>query len=145
MDTTRTCTRKWLAPLVVMVALALAVAAVPAALALGTASAASPRLVSPAQFALVVAQKGTVTIDVRGPGSPYIKGTDLSIAFDKLVARRAKLPAKTTRLAVYCQSGHRSAIAVTTLVKLGYRDIVQLRGGANAWAAAGRPLITPRV
>lgn len=120
--------------------LTLALALAPAGFAAGGATAPSPRLVSPAQFALVVAQKGTVTIDVRGPGEAFIRGTNLSIAFDTLVATRAKLPAKTTRLAVYCHSGRRSAIAVKTLVALGYRDIVELRGGVTAWAAAGRVL-----
>lgn len=114
-----------------------------AALTLPVAAAGAPphRLVSPAAFAKAVAEQGTVMIDVRGPGEPFIAGTDLSIAFDTLAASRAKLPAvKTTRLAIYCHSGRRSAIAAQTLLRLGYKDIVELKGGVIAWQAAGRKL-----
>lgn len=123
--------------------LALLSLAAAALLALPAAAAKpSHRLVAPAAFAKVVAEKGTVTIDVRGPGEPFIAGTDLSIAYDTLAASKAKLPAaKTTRLAIYCHSGRRSAIAAQTLLKLGYTDIVELKGGASAWAAAGRKLL----
>ena len=123
--------------------LALLSLAVAAAVALPARAATAPshRLVTPAAFAKAVAEKGTVTIDVRGPGEPFIAGTDLSIAFDTLAARKAKLPAaKTTRLAIYCHSGRRSAIAAQTLLSLGYRDIVELKGGVTAWQAAGKKL-----
>lgn len=125
---------------VALLATAVLAAAIASALAPGRAAAATPRLVDPPAFAAAVARKGTVTIDVRGPGEAFIRGTDLSIAFDTLAASRAKLPAKTTQLAVYCHSGRRSAIAVQTLRKLGYRDIVELRGGVTAWLDSGRAL-----
>ena len=123
------------APLACLAALAALALAAPAG-----AARPSHRLVAPAAFAAAVAAKGTVTLDVRGPGDAVIPGTDLSIAFDTLAARRAALPPKTTRLAIYCHSGRRSAIAAQTLLRLGYTSIVELRGGIVAWAQAGRPL-----
>lgn len=124
--------------------LALLSLAAAALLALPAAAATKPshRLVAPAAFAAAVAAKGTVTIDVRGPGEPFIAGTDLSIAFDTLATQKAKLPAaKATRLAIYCHSGRRSAIAAQTLLKLGYADVVELKGGVSAWQADGRKLL----
>ncbi len=57
--------------------------------------------------------------------------------FDNLDA--GMLPAdRATPLAVYCRSGSMSAIAVERLLALGYTDIIELDGGTDAWAAAGR-------
>ena len=46
-------------------------------------------------------------------------------------------------MAVYCKSGRMSADAVSTLRQLGYTDVVELRGGMDAWAAGGRELLPP--
>ncbi len=109
------------------------------------AFAAPPRLVAPAAFAKAVAQKGTVTINVHVPDEGSLAGTDLWIPFDRIAASRTRLPArKTTKLAVYCRSGSMSAIAVSELKRLGYRNIVELRGGMVAWKASGRRLLPPR-
>lgn len=137
--------RRLLVGLVALVAAAATAGTVPSA---GRSAPASPgsgpsRLVSPREFSRVVSQFGVVTINVLGPRTPYIAGTDLMIAADRLVASRAKLPAISTTLAVYCWSGHTSARAVQILRKLGYRHIVELRGGMLAWQAAGLPLRAP--
>lgn len=109
----------------------------------GGSSAPPSQLVSPAQFARVVAAPGVKTLNVLGPGAPTIAGTDLAIPADDLEASAAQLPSISTRLAVYCWSGHTSARAVKTLHDLGYKRIVELRGGMLAWQAAGLPLRTP--
>jgi rhodanese-related sulfurtransferase len=44
------------------------------------------------------------------------------------------------RTILYCASGGRSALAVESLRRLGYRDIAHLDGGFKAWVAAGRPV-----
>ncbi|HNN72508.1 MAG TPA: thioredoxin domain-containing protein, partial [Ferruginibacter sp.] len=41
---------------------------------------------------------------------------------------------------VYCLSGGRSAAAAARLRKMGYENVYELRGGTNAWRAAGKPL-----
>lgn len=47
-------------------------------------------------------------------------------------------PAGTTIL--YCASGGRSALAVLSLMELGYTDIAHLDGGIAAWKEQGRPI-----
>lgn len=103
--------------------------------------AARPQLLSPRTFAAAVARLGTVTIDVHVPRQGSIPGTDLWIGFDRLAATGRLPAARSTRLAVYCRSGRMSRIAVRTLVRLGYRQIVELRGGTDAWVASGRALV----
>lgn len=99
------------------------------------------RLVSPAEFAKTMAEPGTVTLNVLGPRAPSIPGTDLAIPLDKLEARRSDLPPRSTRLAVYCWSGHTSSLAIPVLERLGFTDIVELEGGMQAWSADRRKLV----
>jgi phage shock protein E len=101
-------------------------------------------LVSPAEFAKVMAEPGTVTLNVLGADAPRIPGTDLEIALQDLASSRSQLPPTSTTLAVYCWSGHTSAAAVPVLEQLGYKHIVELEGGMQAWSADGRKLATAR-
>ena len=112
--------------------------------ALSAAAAPPSTLVSPAAFAKAVATPGTVTINVHIPDAGTIPGTDLRIPFDRIAELHARLPATTTRLAVYCRSGRMSAIAAKELQRLGYKHIVELRGGMDAWQQSGRALLPPR-
>jgi hypothetical protein len=102
---------------------------------------AQPRLVSPAEFATAVAERGTVTINVLGPGTESISGTDLFISVDQLSTGSSELPSLSTKLAVYCAHGRTSAVAVPILEQLGYKNIVELRGGMAEWLASGRKLV----
>ena len=102
---------------------------------------AQSRLVAPAEFAAAVAEPGTVTLNVLGPGAESIPGTDFFISVDQLSADQGDLPSTSTKLAVYCAHGNTSAVAVTILEQLGYKNIVELRGGMAAWLASGRKLV----
>ena len=42
-----------------------------------------------------------------------------------------------------CAVGNRSAIAAEMAVSLGTKDVVNFRGGTDAWRKAGLPLETP--
>ena len=42
-------------------------------------------------------------------------------------------------IVVYCAGGARSAFAAKALEELGYRDVVSVAGGFNAWKGAGLP------
>ena len=42
-------------------------------------------------------------------------------------------------LVVYCAGGNRSAFAAKALEELGYRDVVSVAGGFNAWKGCGLP------
>ena len=100
----------------------------------------SPALVGPDAFARRIEAPGVVTINVHTPDEGSIAGTDLTIAFDR-IATSDELPDElSTPLAVYCRSDNMSADAVDDLKTLGYTDIVELDGGFDAWAQAGRPL-----
>jgi rhodanese-related sulfurtransferase len=55
------------------------------------------------------------------PALPYYKP-----AFDK-----------EKRLILYCASGGRSALAVQSLKKMGYKNIAHIDGGIKAWKEAG--------
>ena len=43
-------------------------------------------------------------------------------------------------LAVHCKSGYRSAIAASLLRRAGFRQVINVTGGFDAWKAAGLPL-----
>lgn len=100
------------------------------------------RLIGPDEFATAVAGIDTVTINVHVPFEGDIAGTDVWIPFDQVESQTAQLPQRrNTPLAVYCRTGRMSAVAVGTLSRLGYTDIVELAGGMQAWESAGRPLV----
>jgi rhodanese-related sulfurtransferase/glyoxylase-like metal-dependent hydrolase (beta-lactamase superfamily II) len=44
------------------------------------------------------------------------------------------------RVAVLCASGYRSSIAASLLERAGFRDVVNVTGGINAWKACGLPV-----
>ena len=46
-------------------------------------------------------------------------------------------------VAVHCKSGYRSAIAASLLLRAGFRQVVNVTGGFDAWKAAGLPVATP--
>jgi phage shock protein E len=87
--------------------------------------------------------KDFTLLNVKTPYGGEVAGTDLYIPYDQVRARAAELSAdKSTRLVVYCRSGHESAIAAQTLLDLGYTNIDNLDGGMTAWTASGRQLVT---
>lgn len=100
--------------------------------------------VSPAEFADVIADEDVTVINVHVPDAGSIEGTDAAIPYDQIRSRSAELPQDLgAPLAVYCRSGRMSAEAVATLRDLGYTDVVELRGGMDAWVADGRELLPP--
>lgn len=73
-------------------------------------------------------------IDVRTPSefkSRKIKGFK-NIPLDQLKSRLNQIPQDNT-VVVICQSGSRSTAAARTLVKAGYTDVYNVRGGMNLW------------
>lgn len=102
------------------------------------------RLVSPAEFAAEMDRGERTVVNVHTPDEGSIAGTDTSVPFDQIEARVAELPQdRAAPLALYCKSGRMSAIAVETLSRMGYTDLVDLRGGMVAWKADGRALVPP--
>jgi len=46
-------------------------------------------------------------------------------------------------LAVHCKSGYRSMIASSLLERAGFKNILNVAGGFDAWQAADLPIVTP--
>ena len=98
--------------------------------------------VSADQLAAMLQHKDFTLLNVKTPYIGEIAGTDLYIPYDQLSARRSELPAaRDAKMVVYCRSGAESALAVQTLLGMGYTNIYNLDGGMNAWTASGRSLV----
>lgn len=88
-----------------------------------------------------------VFVDVRGLGEIQSSGTVKGAIRAPLpeLARHAQpegggsLPAASInkRIICVCASGARSGVAAQQLLKLGYTDVANLRGGIGAWIGAG--------
>ncbi|MDW8063548.1 MAG: rhodanese-like domain-containing protein [Candidatus Caldarchaeum sp.] len=68
------------------------------------------------------------------PGAVHIRLTELTDNLDKLPKDKNAL------IVAYCKVGIRCAMAITALRILGYTNIWNLRGGMDAWVAAGYPV-----
>ncbi len=82
-------------------------------------------------------------IDVRGSAEwreGHIAGA-IHVPLGYLTSRLADLPPGP--LVVQCRGGGRSAIAASLLRRLGRAEVVNLRGGIEAWRAAGLATIEP--
>lgn len=100
------------------------------------------RLLDPGSFAARMTAKAAVLVNVHVPFEGEIEGTKLSIPFDTIAGKIAKLPAdRGTPLLIYCKSGRMSEIAAAELLRLGYRNVSDLDGGMNAWEDSGRMLV----
>jgi SulP family sulfate permease len=78
-----------------------------------------------------------VVVDVREPRefkTGHIPGARL-LPFTKLLTEKASLPDLRTVVLV-CRGGRRSARACAMLRAEGYRNVIVLRGGMQAWEAA---------
>ena len=101
-------------------------------------------LLEPADFAAAVAEPARFLVNVHVPDEGAIRGTDAAIPYDRIAELTAELPPEVnTPLAVYCKSGRMSAVASAALLAMGYTDVVELRGGMDAWSADGRDLLPP--
>ena len=91
-----------------------------------------------------IAAGSVIVVDVRQQAewkTGHIRGA-VHIPLTQLSQRLAGLPRDKTIVTV-CRSGHRSGIAARTLTRAGH-DVLNLRGGMNAWARAGLPLAPHR-
>jgi hydroxyacylglutathione hydrolase len=97
--------------------------------------------VSPSRLAERLQAGEVDVVDVRSTeewASAHIRGAK-HIPLGHLPVRLDELPAGRP-LVVHCQSGARSAIAVSLLKQRGYTDVMNLAGGFAAWMAAGQPV-----
>ena len=82
-------------------------------------------------------------IDVREPHewqAGYIPRA-IHIPRGKLPSRIASaVPNKSANIVIYCRTDRRSQLAVATLKKMGYHNVLFMRGGITDWRNAGLPI-----
>jgi len=67
-----------------------------------------------------------------------VKATLTQLATEDGMALLPK--SKTAIIAVYCKSGHRSALAIPLLHRYGYTNAISMKGGFEGWVEAGYPV-----
>lgn len=96
------------------------------------------------EFEKGIAKADVQVLDVRTPGeffSGHIKNALQADWNDQQeFERRISFIDKNKPVYVYCLAGGRSAAAADKMRKSGYSNVYELKGGTNAWRAAGKPL-----
>ena len=119
---------------------ALTVPALALALALGLGACAD----DPASAGAATISGETVVLDVRTPvefAEGHLDGAvNIDVQAADFAARAAELPTDS-EIVVYCRSGNRSAAAVATLRDLGFTDLTDLGGMADAATATGLDVV----
>lgn len=80
--------------------------------------------------------KDTVLIDVRTQKeiNQGIIGKPKKIELGPSMNKKLSNLDKSKKYVLYCRSGVRSAMASKMMVKMGFEDVNNLRGGYNAWS-----------
>jgi len=84
-----------------------------------------------------------VILDVRTPeefATGYIHGAVNYNIYDADFDQRIAKISKDKAVFVYCKAGGRSAEAAAKLIKLGFTEVYDLKGGVMAWTAKGNGL-----
>ena len=99
--------------------------------------------VGPAEAVLLINRRDAVVLDVRD-AAEYKSGhitNARNVPEAELDARAKELEKiKTKPIIVSCARGNRSATIAAKLHKLGFDEVVSLRGGLAAWQQANMPL-----
>ena len=107
-----------------------------------TASIGAQRVTAQELKAMLDAREKVVLIDVRTPqehNEAHIPGSIL-MPLDTLDGVD-KLPSGGRHI-IYCRSGKRSLTAIDILSAKGFKNLVDLKGGINAWTAIGGPVVS---
>lgn len=105
------------------------------------AAAAGFDALEPSAFAARALDEDAFVVNVHVPFDGEIAGTDAHIPYDRIVDNAALPSDRGTAVLVYCRTGAMSAEAAGALRAAGYTDVAHLRGGMDAWEAAGRRVL----
>ena len=96
------------------------------------------KLVTAPELKRIMEQGDIFLVDVHIPEQRHIKGTDLFIPFNEIEKNKDRFPKdKSTPIYVYCEGGPMGNAAAKSLHELGYTNLSNLEGGAEAWKKAG--------
>jgi rhodanese-related sulfurtransferase len=99
--------------------------------------------VDPDGAARRLADTNVVVLDIRTPDefkTGHIRGAKLVDFRSADFAKKVGELDRSKTYVVHCASGRRSASSLETFQKLGFKSIVHLDGGFNAWKSAGKPV-----
>ena len=109
-------------------------------------SAQESTLVEPQELINILETKEVHLVDVRTP-KEFNKGfieNSINIDFSSPTFKEEIRKLDTSKpIVVYCRSGRRSAISTNTLVKIGFTEIYDLKGGIINWKREGYQLVKP--
>lgn len=101
---------------------------------------------TPDEFAQAISQSDIVLVDVRTPeefAAGHIAGAiNIDWRDSAFANQAAEHLDKSKTIAIYCKAGRRSHAAAGKLYSMGYKNIVELQGGIEAWQAAGKDILT---
>lgn len=101
------------------------------------------RAVSPSEAAARLEEPESIVLDVRTPPEYLQARLPGAVNIDFYgPSLRAELEAldRDAPVLLYCRSGQRSGNLHPLLAELGFRDVVDVRGGIIAWVQAELPL-----
>lgn len=96
------------------------------------------KIISSTELNKIMQSEDIFLVDVHTPKQPHIKGTDLFVPYNEVERYKDKFPKdKNTAIYLYCEGGPMGNAAARTLYELGYRNLINLKGGAAAWRRVG--------
>lgn len=96
------------------------------------------KVVTVPELSQIMQREDIFLVDVHTPEQRHIKSTDLFIPYDQIEKYKDQLPKdKNSAIYLYCESGPMGNVAARSLHELGYRNLINLEGGAKAWRKAG--------
>ncbi len=96
------------------------------------------KIVTPSELKQIQQRQDIFLVDVHTPEQRHIKGTDLFVPYNHVEEYTDQLPQdKNSAIYLYCESGPMANAAARTFYELGYRNLYNLKGGADAWREQG--------
>jgi rhodanese-related sulfurtransferase len=96
-----------------------------------------------AAFQTKIASPKVQLVDVRTPqefSTGHITDAQNINFYDAEFRAKVDVLDKNKPIAVYCAAGGRSSKATNVLRDLGFKQIIDLKGGMTAWKAANKPV-----